>query len=263
VKRIIKATLWRCLNLLPERVRQRLLRGYFSIRPRDSKKVFGSLYSSNAWGSGESFSGQGSTLEYTESIRAAIPNLVRDYSIDRFLDAPCGDYNWFQHIKREPGFRYIGADVVPELIARNRALFESADTRFMQLDITRDPLPDADIWMCRDCLFHLSYRDIFHALANLLRSDIPLFLSTTHIDCTKNSDIATGSFRLINLQLQPFCLGEPIAEFPDWVEGHYRRTLALWRTKDMAKALATNRALPKNLPSPPKDLERLSGLPNV
>ena len=62
VKRIIKATLWRCLNLLPERVSQRLLRGYFSIRPRDSRKVFGSLYSSNAWGSGESFSGKAPRL---------------------------------------------------------------------------------------------------------------------------------------------------------------------------------------------------------
>lgn len=248
VKRTVKAVLWKILAILPTGVRDRLLKGYFSIRPRDAKKVFASFYSANAWGNPESLSGDGSTLAYTESIRAALPSLVREYSISRFLDAPCGDYNWFRYVKREPSFHYIGAEVVAGLVERNQALFESADTSFIHLDITKDRLPDADIWMCRDCLFHLCYRDIFHALANLLRSNIPLFLSTTYIDCERNSDITTGSFRLINLRLEPFCLGEPIAEIEDWVEGHPRRTLALWRTKDLAGALARNRALPKILP---------------
>ena len=35
------------------------------------------------------------------------------------LDAPCGDFNWMRHVPLG-GVSYTGADVVPELIARNR-----------------------------------------------------------------------------------------------------------------------------------------------
>jgi hypothetical protein len=96
--------------------------------------------------------------------------------------------------------------------------------------------------MCRDCLFHFSNRDVFRVLANLLQSNIRLFLATTHTDCIKNTDVATGSFRLLNLKLDPFRLGEPIAEIDDWIEGSPKRTIALWRTEDLAAALANNRS---------------------
>lgn len=206
-----------------------------------------SKYLRKAWGERETVSVPGSTLKYTESIRSALPELLRKHSVSRFLDAPCGDYNWFRYVTREPGFSYIGGDIVPELVERNQALFGAPETRFVKLDITKDPLPDADLWMCRDCLFHLSYRDVFHALANLLRSNVPLFLATTHIECAKNTDIATGNFRLLNLKLEPFNLGQPIAEIDDWIEGYPKRKMALWRTKDLAAALANNQFLPKHL----------------
>lgn len=245
MKKRIKKMLWKVHSVLPRKLSHQLSLLYFAVRPRDSRKVFTSLYVANAWGEEETVSGDGSTLKYTESLRSALPALLREHSVSRFLDAPCGDYNWFQYVKREPRFSYVGADVVPELIERNQALFGTPDTRFIELDIIKGPLPDADIWMCRDCLFHLSNRDIFYALANLLRSNVPLFLSTNHIECFKNIDIVTGGFRLLNLTLEPFSLGSPIAEIEDWIEGQPKRTLALWKTKDLAIALANNRSMPK------------------
>lgn len=162
-----------------------------------------------------------------------------------FLDAPCGDYNWFSAVDREPGFEYIGADIVPALVERNQSHYGGARVRFMRLDIVRDPLPPVDLWMCRDCLFHLSNRDIFSVLANLLRSQIPLFLSTTHFECAGNKDMATGGYRFLNLELPPFQLGEPMEVIDDWIEGFPKRKMALWRTGDLARALANNRFLPK------------------
>jgi SAM-dependent methyltransferase len=198
-----------------------------------------------AWGDEETVSGPGSTLEHTESIRSALPGLFQKYSVSRFLDAPCGDYNWFRYVERAPGLSYIGGDIVPELVERNQSLFGAPETRFIELDITKDPLPDVDLWMCRDCLIHLSNRDVFRCLANLLRSNIRLFLTTTHIECLKNTDIATGNYRSLNLKLEPFSMGEPIAEIDDWLGGHPKRKMALWRTEDLATALANNRLLPK------------------
>jgi hypothetical protein len=40
----------------------------------------------------------------------------------------------------------------------------------MRLDLTGDPLPRVDVVLCRDCLVHLSFQNIFRAFANLRRS---------------------------------------------------------------------------------------------
>src|SRR5204862_8116349 len=101
-------------------------------------------------------SGAGSTLEYTQSLRRELPLLVHRLGVKRVLDAPCGDYNWFRLIQRNPDIHYVGADIVKPLILQNREHYENETTTFIHLDITRNRLPDADLWLCRDCLMHLS-----------------------------------------------------------------------------------------------------------
>ena len=169
-----------------------------------TREVFDHIYKVNLWGSEESVSGPGSTLEYTASIRQAIPELVHDRGISVILDAPCGDYNWFQMIEWKQPITYVGGDIVPDLITQNQSLHGNGNTRFMTLDITRDDLPAADLWLCRDCLFHLPYRDIFLAVENFLTSDIRYLLTSMHPQCRKNRDVYTGAFRMLNLQLKPF-----------------------------------------------------------
>ncbi len=231
--------------MLPANAGACILRAYYAVLYGSPREVFRNKYLRKAWGAEETVSGPGSTLEHTEAIRSALPELFQQYSVSSFLDAPCGDYNWFRYVARTSGFSYIGGDIVPELVERNQTLFGSPETRFIELDITKEPLPDADLWMCRDCLIHLSNRDVFRVLANLLRSNIRLFLATNHVKCLKNIDIATGNCRSLNLKLEPFCLGEPIAEIDDWPEGHPKRKMALWKTVDLAAALENNRLLPK------------------
>jgi hypothetical protein len=46
-------------------------------------------------------------------------------------------------------------------------------------DLTRDPLPKVDLVLCRDCLVHLSFDDIYESLDNLRRSGSMLLLTTT------------------------------------------------------------------------------------
>lgn len=168
------------------------------------KDIFTHIYERNRWGDGESLSGTGSTIQYTENIRREIPQLVNRLGVHRLLDAPCGDYNWFRLIPRDSGFFYIGGDIVKPLILKNEETFGNANTRFMELDITSDPLPIADLWMCRDALLHFSFEDIFRTIDNFLHSDIRHFLASSHTECTQNTDIPTGSFRLLNLELPPF-----------------------------------------------------------
>ena len=204
----------------------------FLSRFRDNKAVFEHFYRNNIWGDNESVSGEGSTITYTERLRTDLPRVIERYRVVSMLDAPCGDYNWFRLIKLPDGTRYIGADIVEELIALNTKVYKSENIRFLCLDLTKDKLPDVDMWFCRDCLFHLSNTDIHKALYNFLNSDIKYLMTSSHPKCHRNKDISTGDFRLLNLLEKPFNFPEPLYQIDDYINGYPERIMGLW-TKEM------------------------------
>jgi hypothetical protein len=211
--------------------------------------IFDYYYQNNTWGDSESVSGPGSTLAYTANIRTKIPELVEELGVFIILDSPCGDFNWFRAIEWNRAISYIGADIVKPLIDKNRLLYGDASKRFISLDITNDKLPQADLWLCRDCLFHLSYKDIAIAIQNFLTSDIRYILTSNHQNCTKNKDITTGSFRLLNLELPPFNLGKPIMVIDDWIEGFPERQLCLWERNTLINKLGSDKIFQELLES--------------
>lgn len=163
---------------------------------------FTEIFSTNYWGSAESKSGFGSSLKATTQIRRELPEIFQKYQIRNVFDAPCGDFHWMQHVVRETSINYIGGDIVEPLINENTERFGSLNINFYKFDITMDRFPKADLWLCRHCLFHLSYADIAAALKRFLASDIPLIATTSHLFKDQkivNSDIATGDFRMIDL----------------------------------------------------------------
>lgn len=230
VRKVIRVS-----SLVPKAVRRRLVNTWIALRI-NKEKLFTEYYKNNSWKSEESRSGVGSTEEHTERLRSQLPKFFKDYNVLTLFDAPCGDFNWFRHVPRG-GLKYIGADIVRPLVERNCNLYGDIDTKFMHFDIRRDSVPCADIWMCRDALFHFSNADIFLTLRNFVESDIPFILTTTFPDCVRNVDIPTGSFRLLNLETAPFDLEPPVYVIIDSVETWQRRLLGLWTQKQVAGAL--------------------------
>jgi hypothetical protein len=205
----------------------------------DAKSVFSEIYADNLWNDAESRSGAGSTMAYTAGVRAALPPLLARHGVRTFLDAPCGDFHWMRAVDLK-GARYIGGDIVPALIADLAVRYGDATRSFTVLDITQGPLPEADLWMCRDCFFHLSFADIARALQQLVRSNVPLVLLTTHIvepdKPFANRDIVTGDARQIDLRSAPFSFPEPLEKFDDWIAPFPPREMGLWRREDLKPA---------------------------
>ena len=193
----------------------------------DTEARFTHIYENNRWQDSESVSGAGSTLDITENIRGEIPRLFEGFAIASMLDAPCGDYNWFQMIERGK-VRYIGGDIVKALVESNTSKFEDDTTSFMQLDITRDALPDVDLWLCRDCLIHLSFDLIDQTLANFERSSVRYLLASNYPEVAENHDIPTGHVRMLNMSLQPFNFPAPLTTIGDRAEDFPSKELALW-----------------------------------
>lgn len=201
---------------------------YYSWRPGARRRTFARIHASNHWGDSESLSGGGSTLTETEAVRRALPELFRRHGIRSLLDVPCGDFNWMQHVAPAVD-EYIGADIVPALVADVSARHAAPGRRFLVLDLVTDDLPRADAVLARDVLIHLSQRDVRAALTNIRRSGAQWLLTTTYPEHV-NRDIITGDWRPLNLQAAPYLLPPPIELIPEETQERQfsDRSLGLW-----------------------------------
>lgn len=193
--------------------------------------TFRHAYRNRLWGGSESVSGEGASGGQTRVLRQSLPGLLTRLGVRTLLDLPCGDLNWMADVPLD-GMTYIGGDLVPELIEANRARHHASGREFRVLDLTSSPLPAADLLLCRDCLVHLSIRDIARALVNIRRAPIRFLLTTTFPDERHNRDITTGDWRPLNLQAGPFDFPEPILLLNEGcTEGGGRfgdKSLGLW-----------------------------------
>lgn len=196
------------------------------------EKRFTKYYRTNHWGNKESRSGSGSTLRSTASFRKNLENYLREGNVKSLFDAPCGDFNWMKEVDFPDGFQYTGGDIVAPLISDLKDRFGNENYKFLKFDITADKFPEADLWLCRECLFHLSDRHIKKVFANFLRSNIPAALITNVYGNTAgNFDIETGGYRDLNFYEEPFRFTVPKIRYEDWVEGTIPREICLW-TRD-------------------------------
>jgi hypothetical protein len=206
----------------------------------DPSQAFAEIFRDRKWGGDiQSFSGTGANLEQTRVVRDELPKLCAELGVVRLLDIPCGDFSWMQHTDLT-GISYIGADIVKEIVDRNAEQFGNGTIgrQFLHLNLCEDPLPDADLILCRDCLVHLSNNDVFKALRNIHRSHARYLLTTTFANRDQNVDIPTGEWRTLDLSLEPFLFPSPtkiINERCTLSGNDYAdKSLALWRIQDLS-----------------------------
>lgn len=197
-------------------------------RPANLRKRFAGVYRDGGWGSAESLSGPGSERD-SGSVRQALKVLRKvagEHQVRSMVDIPCGDFNWMPlFLEENPELKYLGYDVVPEIVARNRR--RNRGVKFQALDITRRIPAKADLVFSKDLINHLMEKDVWAALANMVRSGAPYLLITSNGKC-ENEELAAdigGSSRLLNLQAAPYNFPPPLYD-----DGY----LALWRTTDLA-----------------------------
>lgn len=165
---------------------------------------FDRIVRTNLWGAETSASGLGSEVTSAAAVIEALPDLLRRLGVRSLLDAPCGDAGWITDCVR--GIDYTGVDIVPSLIDENTLRARRGDIagRFLVADLTRDPLPRADLILCRDCLVHLGFSHIRSAVARFRESGAQWLLATTFPEWDINADCEDGDWRALNLQRAPF-----------------------------------------------------------
>ena len=141
------------------------------------RAAFQRTYAGREWGTdGVStfFSGVGShgavAQTYVEVMRRELAGLRAVLGRPlRILDVGCGDFNIGRGLTEDGDDRYLGCDLVPELIEHNARRFGSGRVSFLTLDAVSDDLPDADVCLVRQVLQHLPNADILRIVAKLKR----------------------------------------------------------------------------------------------
>jgi hypothetical protein len=95
------------------------------------------------------------------------------------------------------------------IVQRNNEKFVGERIRFLHINLVGDSLPKVEPILYRDCLVHLSFKNIFLALENVCRSESHYNLTTITAERTVTRDIFIGQWRTLNLRITPFNLPEP------------------------------------------------------
>ena len=189
------------------------------------RDVFERIYRNNAWDQG---SGPGSSAANTIEYRAFVSRFIEANGISSVTDLGCGDWQ-FSRFFDWSGVEYLGLDVVPEIVERNRSRFGQPNVRF-EVFVSPEALPGGDLLLSKEVLQHLPNSTIA-AYLSTIRQKYRFALLTSAIEPQNlvNRDIEPGDFRPVRLQNPPFGVPGAVAftYFPQFGNHFWKNAIFL------------------------------------
>jgi len=172
-------------------------------------------------------SGPGSNPYHTIDYVAFLSKFIHMNRVRTIVDIGCGDWQFSRQINFG-GASYLGLDIVPSVIERNKAMHARSGVDFALMPKTPDGLPAADLLLIKDVLQHLPDAMI-EVYAKLVFPRFRFCLVTnsfTKLNTPTNVDIRAGDFRCLDLTAPPFNLrGAYVLEFSSGVWERLRTLL--------------------------------------
>jgi SAM-dependent methyltransferase len=170
------------------------------MEPIDADRRFQFIYEHDVWEGG---SGPGSLPSGTLAYRSFVEFFIQENKIRTVTDLGCGDWQFARYMDWS-STHYVGIDVVPELVERNKSLFGRDNVEFRLASGPND-LPGGDLVLCKEVLQHLpnAYVQIY---IDHMRAKYKYCLITNSVGPTAglNSDIQMGEFRPLRIDPPPF-----------------------------------------------------------
>jgi hypothetical protein len=174
-------------------------------------EVFSEVYARSQWGPEAVFdSGPGSSGPSASIYCDQVNRFIQSHSeIQTVVDIGCGDYRVGAQLKAAG--KYIGIDVVPELIERNQREYASETVRFTCADAAKDALPDGDLCLIRQVLQHLNNAQIQAILTTcrkypyvIIAEEVPLKACVPNIDKPHGPDTRIHKHSGVFPEFEPF-----------------------------------------------------------
>lgn len=180
----------------------------------DPRTIFENIYDNKLWHGGGS--GHGSDPGVARPWVDQVNDTMRRCSVTSVLDAGCGDWRMWP-TDSFAGIDYLGVDVVPAVIAANRAAHGSTSRTFQVADLSTADLPAADMLITKDVWQHWENAQVLQFLDRnaakyrviIAANDIRLhrLRSRLHIGLQgrrQNSTGKLGDWRPLDLRKPPF-----------------------------------------------------------
>lgn len=186
----------------------------------------------------DSFSGSGSNLKATKSLRQKLPLVFKNLKIKTIFDVPCGDWNWFRYLNLS-NINYTGGDIVNKMIDKNNNMFKKKNIRFINHNLLKNKiLKKYDLVFVRDCFVHLTDTQVLISLKKIINSECKYLATTSYIYNKKYNIKNPDRWRPINLLKKPFCFPKPFLIISDksnnTIYDKYKY-LFIWKIKDLKK----------------------------
>ncbi len=178
-------------------------------RNKSNREIFSKIYETSAWNDLKKDSDN--KVEYNSGPGSHDINFVNPYvdTVVFFLnsfknkktivDLGCGDFNigknFLQHSKK-----YIACDVAHNVIEKHKSsksLKNINNLEFLEIDLTKDIIPNCDIIIVRQVLQHLSNNAILSFLKNIKQTRYHFLIVTEYLPSKKfipNLDQPSGAF---------------------------------------------------------------------
>ena len=204
------------------------------------KYVFYTIYKSNHWNKYDKVdennllvSGPGSIpgSHLTQNVLKNLKTFIINNNIKSILDIPCGDFSWIKELIKNEKLKYVGWDIVNEIIEHNKKKFLLENVDFFCKDIVNENnFGNYDLIFSRDFFIHINNNDIKKIINNIRKSKAKFFACSNNLDLLINKDILVGQHRKINLSIEPFNLKKTYSSF---YEGSGDRYINIYKISDL------------------------------
>jgi len=168
--------------------------------------------------------------------------------------------NWQPLIEGFNSTKYVGYDIVPQLVARNIEHFrECKNMEFARHDFVNKPIDiTPDLIICRDAIQHNTLKDGVRALANLEKSGAKYLVTNWHTNTGRgmhipankhNFHVSVGGAYPIDVSCPPFNFSNPelfISEGPNG-ENDDGKFIGVWKLPAMLKGNGERFIIPDDL----------------
>lgn len=164
--------------------------------------IFDNIYINKIWNANIKsipLSGPGSDITITKELMEYLDNLK---GISSVLDIGCGDLTWIRKTKFF-NKKYIGIDISSYIVNENKKRHPTIN--FHCINAINGKLFDADLFICRDVMFHLNREDNLNLLKNISKYKFKyIILTSCNNDINKFSIDNKDRYCSINLEIEPF-----------------------------------------------------------
>uniref|UniRef100_A0A6C0IWH0 Methyltransferase domain-containing protein n=1 Tax=viral metagenome TaxID=1070528 RepID=A0A6C0IWH0_9ZZZZ len=163
--------------------------------------MFDNIYKYNLWIFG---SGSGSLKINNYYYLDFLKKFLKQNNIKSVCDLGCGDWQTLKHINWD-GIRYLGIDCVEDVISKNIKYYQKSNIKFINKNILEFNIPQAEVYILKDILQHLSLKSINTIFDKLKKKKFKYIIivgDICNINC--NIDITDGLYRPLDLNKAPF-----------------------------------------------------------